>query len=174
MRARREPGLRRQGEAALRGAGARWPPGGVRFSFYSFKSRPPRSQWSLSLSRAFVSTSAPTCVPQRTRQRAPRCRGWFLAPGRSCPAFSSPKSGGAEAESRAAGGAAAGPLGAGAALGAQAEGRAGPGRQPRQLASEEAWWRRLSATPERQPRSRQKDSTPFSPLSSPHRLAGPS
>lgn len=58
VRARPEPGLRRQGEAAPRGAGARWPPGGVRFSFYFFKWRPRRSEWRLP-------PRAPRCRPVR-------------------------------------------------------------------------------------------------------------
>lgn len=73
--ARPEPGLRRQGEAALRGAGARWPPGGVRFSFYSFKSRPRRSEWRLPL-------RAPRCRPVRE----PRAVGnGYASPAASAP-----------------------------------------------------------------------------------------
>ncbi|CAI9164683.1 unnamed protein product [Rangifer tarandus platyrhynchus] len=75
VRARPEPGLRRQGEAAPRGAGARWPPGGVRFSFYSFKSRPRRSEWRLP-------PRAPLCRPVRE----PRAVGnGYASPGARAP-----------------------------------------------------------------------------------------
>ena len=112
---------------------------------------------------------APSRAPLPTGQGAPSSREWLRESGRPRPAVSGPKPGGAEAEPKIAEGATAGPLGARAAPGAQAE--RGPRRH---LYSEKTPRRRLPAARERHPGSRRKDSTPSSPLFSPRRLAGPS